>query len=90
METNRESLGTVCGARTRRGYPCRKCASAGRARCRLHGGLSTGPKTPEGVRRIQLAKTLHGRYSKTSIVEHREVVMLIRQSRALLSSLSNG
>jgi hypothetical protein len=70
----------------RRGHPCRKWAIAGRARCRLHGGLSTGPKTPEGVRRIQLANTVHGQYSKASIAERREVQMLIRQARSLLFS----
>jgi hypothetical protein len=29
----------------------------------LHGGLSTGPKTPEGIDRIRKALTKHGRYS---------------------------
>jgi hypothetical protein len=28
----------------------------GKARCRLHGGLSTGPKTPEGRERIAAAQ----------------------------------
>lgn len=43
-----------CGARTRTGHPCRalvhwpKGATEGRKRCRMHGGLSTGPRTPEG------------------------------------------
>ena len=34
----------------------------GKRRCRLHGGLSTGPKTPEGRARIAAANTQHGRY----------------------------
>lgn len=44
-----------CGARCRDGHPCRALAvwlpgdSAPRnGRCRMHGGLSTGPRTPEG------------------------------------------
>ncbi len=35
-------------------------------RCRLHGGLSTGPKTWEGINRIQEANTKHGRYRKAA------------------------
>ena len=37
---------------------------AGKARCRLHGGLSTGPKTPEGKARIAAAQWKHGRRSR--------------------------
>jgi hypothetical protein len=31
---------------------CRRWAVPGKQRCRLHGGLSTGPQTPEGKARI--------------------------------------
>ena len=46
-----------CGARTRRGDPCRALVvwpkgGKPRARCRMHGGLSTGPRTAEGRERI--------------------------------------
>jgi hypothetical protein len=34
-------------ARTRRGTPCR-CKALANGRCRLHRGLSTGPKTLRG------------------------------------------
>jgi len=39
-----------CEATTRRGTPCQAPAVwwMGNGRCKLHGGLSTGPKTPEG------------------------------------------
>lgn len=37
-----------CGARTRRGTPCQGPAIAN-GRCRMHGGPSTGPRTPEGL-----------------------------------------
>lgn len=46
----------LCGARNRRGEQCRvrlevfRCRN-GNWRCRWHGGLSTGPKTPEGKRK---------------------------------------
>ena len=54
-----------CGARCRDGHPCRAkavwnedydCPVNGR--CRVHGGLSTGPRTPEGRRRIGEAARL--------------------------------
>jgi hypothetical protein len=35
----------------------------GKARCRLHGGKSTGPKTLEGINRIRTANTKSGRWS---------------------------
>ena len=46
-----------CGARTRSGRRCRRYVSVDRwtkrlrKRCRLHGGLSTGPKFPDGKER---------------------------------------
>jgi hypothetical protein len=50
---------TFCGARTRRGTSC-KCAAIetklGKWRCKLHGGLSSGPKTAEGRARIAEAQ----------------------------------
>ena len=41
-----------CGAKTRKGSPCLARVVSGAARCRLHGGLSTGPKTADGRARI--------------------------------------
>ena len=51
-----------CGAKTRSGTPCAKYPLAGKRRCRLHGGLSTGPKTAAGRARIAAANTRHGKY----------------------------
>jgi hypothetical protein len=43
---------TRCGAHARTtGQPCRAPRVPGKRRCRMHGGLSTGPKTLEGRRR---------------------------------------
>jgi hypothetical protein len=42
----------LCGARTRRGTACICKAVIGRERCRFHGGLSTGPRTEAGRRRV--------------------------------------
>jgi hypothetical protein len=50
---------TKCGARCRDGHPCqappvrdRKLLCNRNGRCRMHGGLSTGPRTPEGKARV--------------------------------------
>lgn len=40
--------GGKCGARTQTGRPCRAKGLGCTYRCRWHGGMSTGPKTPEG------------------------------------------
>lgn len=38
-----------CGGKRRRdGKPCEALSVPGKRRCRWHGGMSTGPKTPEG------------------------------------------
>lgn len=49
-----EDLPTYCGAKTRKGTPCKRKDVYMNGRCRLHGGLSTGPKTEEGKRRSAL------------------------------------
>ena len=59
-----EWLGQRCGAKTRRGTACQKPPLNGKIRCRLHGGLSTGPKTAEGKARILAAHYKHGRRSR--------------------------
>lgn len=41
-----------CEAMTRQKTPCQMAVVPGKYRCRLHGGLSTGPKTAEGRARI--------------------------------------
>ncbi len=45
-----------CGARTRKGHPCRLLSEPDRRRCKFHGGRSTGPRTPEGRARIAEAQ----------------------------------
>jgi hypothetical protein len=46
--------GLACGAKTRAGTPCKITALYANGRCKLHGGLSTGPRTPEGKKRAAL------------------------------------
>ena len=66
-----------CGARCRDGHACAAPVVARRdehgavivaARCRMHGGLSTGPRTPEGRRRAldALARGRAARWSRGS------------------------
>ena len=43
--------GPRCGAKTRAGRPCQRKVVLGKTRCPNHGGLSTGPKSPEGKAR---------------------------------------
>jgi hypothetical protein len=51
----------LCGAKTRAGGCCQVRVEPGKARCRFHGGKSTGPKTPAGRARIAEAQRLRWR-----------------------------
>src|SRR6476659_10832644 len=51
----------LCGAKTRAGGCCQVRAEPGKARCRFHGGKSTGPKTKAGRARIAEAQRLRRR-----------------------------
>jgi len=44
----------TCGAKTRKGTPCKQGGIFENGRCKLHGGLSTGPTTPEGKAKAAL------------------------------------
>ena len=57
-------------------------------RCRLHGGLSTGPKTEEGRDRIRLALLKHGRYTKEAEQERLEWRELVRGSMKILNQIN--
>jgi hypothetical protein len=78
-----------CGAKTRRGTPC-QCPAMGNGRCRLHGGLSTGPKTAEGIARIRRAVTKHGRNSARARAERRYIRGLIQACRNSIKALASG
>jgi hypothetical protein len=49
-----------CGAKTRAGGTCMMRVEFGKARCRFHGGLSTGPKTKVG--RVRIAEAQRRRW----------------------------
>ena len=71
--------GQRCLAKTRRGSSCQKAAIAGKGRCRLHGGASTGPRTEEGRSRIAAANYKHGNCTKERLAENREQAAVNRQ-----------
>lgn len=75
-----------CGAKTRRGTPC-KCRAMPNGRCRLHGGLSTGAKTAAGLERIRRAVTKHGRYSQAAKAERLSLRLLMRECHAGLARM---
>jgi hypothetical protein len=78
-----------CGAKTRRGTPCKAPAMAN-GRCRMHGGKSTGPRTPEGLERSRKANWKHGHYSAKSIAERKIIRRLLRQSRETLKQVEKN
>jgi hypothetical protein len=71
-----------CGARTRRGTCCQSPAIAGRARCRLHGGLSPG--APSGPRN---GRYVSGYYSQQATADRRNLRILIKRMRRTLGEL---
>jgi hypothetical protein len=71
-----------CEARTRRGTCCQCPAIAGRARCRLHGGLSPGaPRGPRNGRYVS------GYYSQQATADRRKLRVLIKRMRRTLGEL---
>lgn len=72
----------ICGARCRtRNYePCRSSPMAN-GRCRMHGGPSTGPKTPEGRERSRMANWKNGLRSKGFMEEKRKVLSFIKSMK---------
>ena len=75
-----------CGARSKRtGKPCRGAAMPN-GRCKLHGGKSTGPRTPEGLERSRRANWKHGHFSREARAERsrlRAAILALRYLRML-------
>ena len=76
-----------CGAKNRRGTPCQAPAMKN-GRCRLHGGKSTGPNTPEGLERLRQARTKHGRYTAEATAHRRMVNMILRKAKGHLRDMT--
>ena len=71
-----------CGARTRRGGPCRAPAVRGKRRCRMHGGAhgSGAPKANQNARK-------HGLFTREAIEERRRIQALLGEARRLLEEM---
>ena len=72
-----------CQAQSKRSkQQCRKAAIRGKRVCRIHGGLSTGPRTLQGRKRCAVAKTEHGwetrKLRKKRAEKFREMKALVR------------
>lgn len=52
-------------------------------RCRFHGGLSTGPRTPEGLERMRRSKLRHGARTAEAVNFRRLIAGLKRGARGL-------
>jgi len=78
-----------CGAKTRKETQCRAPAMAN-GRCRMHGGKSTGPRTPEGLERSRKANWKHGLYSAESIAARRYMSQLLRESRETIGQVEKN
>lgn len=71
---------SLCGARTRAGHPCKGPAMAN-GRCRMHGGPSTGPRTPEGLERLRTVRTRTGLHTADMVELRRALAALRRAAR---------
>ena len=79
--------GERCGAKTRRGTDCRRPAYKKNGRCGLHGGKSTGARTPEGLKRISEANLKHGRYTKDELKMKTQIAQNGRKMRLELMQI---
>lgn len=76
--------GRRCLAKTKSDSECQRPAIIGAGRCRLHGGLSTGPRTQEGRARISEANLKHGRKTKNRLAAAKARAQSVRETREAL------
>jgi hypothetical protein len=69
-----------CGAKTRRGLPCRAPAVAGKKRCRMHGGAAGSGAPSNNHNALK-----HGLYTRQAIAERRAVQALLREAEEILA-----
>lgn len=71
-----------CGARTRKGTPCRAPAVKHKRRCRLHGGAQGSGAQPGNTNALK-----HGFYSAAAEADRRRIRALIRAWRKGVAGL---
>jgi len=74
--------GRRCLAKTRNGGQCQCPAMKCKTRCRIHGGLSTGPRTKDGKEKARQAVLKHGYYTKEAIENRQRIVREIAELEA--------
>ena len=74
-----------CGAKRRDGRLVPSPAMPN-GRCRMHGGLSTGPRTAEGLARRRRSNWKHGYYSANAKQVRREARRQFRLLRQLMAA----
>ena len=69
-----------CSAKSKRsGDRCRAPAVSGKSVCRMHGGKSIGPRTPEGKAALAARFLVHGTQTRRLRSLHREYMGEIKQ-----------
>ena len=71
------------------GNPCQQPVMPN-GRCRMHGGMSTGPRTAQGLERSRKANWKHGWYSAEAISDRRKAATAIRLLRRLVAGAALG
>jgi hypothetical protein len=77
-----------CRAHARSGAQCRQPAVANGC-CRVHGGASTGPRTPEGLERLRAPRTIHG-WRGAEASQFRQMVRALRAETKRLLAPAGG
>jgi hypothetical protein len=54
----------------------------GKVRCRIHGGLSTGPRTKDGKEKVRQSVLKHGYYTKDTIENRRRIAEEVAEIEA--------
>ena len=79
--------GKRCLAKTRKGTPCQRPAFKHNGRCGLHGGLSSGAKTVNGLKKISDANLKNGKYTKDKLEAQRYAAKVGRKVLSKLKQL---
>ena len=74
---------TRCGAKTRKGSPCKSPAVQDKKRCRMHGGAE-GSGAPKGNKNAFKS----GLYTKEAIEERKQLNKMIKNYKNTLEELS--